>query len=584
MAAATYDPITLQSILQQLPEMQRRKKQAERLRRSATSLSELGAPQESRNYTPTQSGGLFQTVGQYTPDYSGIGRAAAQIGGWYLGNKADQEESGYSDAQQAEILKTVERIGAGNEGGASDQALRAYLGLLGGPDVKDILGKQAHTSGRQVDKDGFIWVLDSAGNWTNSGIQAAPKTQVLNIPGQLPQIADLSGAKSGTARDIQFGGAATPPFDNAQRTPDAQADEAERWYQAVEAQESGSDQNAVSPKGATGVMQLMPSTARALEKALNMAPGTTDTDADANRKAGRLFLDQRMQARNGDRILALMDYNWGQGNVDKWIASGADPRNVPQETRDYVRKVSQRATGQQAAPAAGPAPAGQEAFRLPTEAQKAQQAQAGKIAAELAAAPATAAAAAQQAGVVEQRKVDEKTAGEARAKLPNMELASEELDLTVDTLLKHKGLDQIVGRSIGGLVPDEGLGADTGQLVYKGLMAGTPAAGALAQHMKLRGQVMKDAYESIRGAGQITEYETKFASQALAAIDRSQNKQEYVAAVKDFQRAYRSAVNRMKMVAAGQYAAPGVFIDTIPAAPAAAPADPRAALRAKYGL
>ncbi len=42
---------------------------------------------------------------------------------------------------------------------------------------------------------------------------------------------------------------------------------------------------------------------------------------------------------NGDSTLALMGYNWGPGNVDGWIKSGADPAKVPTETKDYLQKV-----------------------------------------------------------------------------------------------------------------------------------------------------------------------------------------------------------------------------------------------------
>jgi soluble lytic murein transglycosylase-like protein len=42
---------------------------------------------------------------------------------------------------------------------------------------------------------------------------------------------------------------------------------------------------------------------------------------------------------------ALIAYNWGLGNTDKWIKAGADKSNIPKETRDYLVKVSKELKG-----------------------------------------------------------------------------------------------------------------------------------------------------------------------------------------------------------------------------------------------
>jgi len=101
---------------------------------------------------------------------------------------------------------------------------------------------------------------------------------------------------------------------------------------AVLAQESGGDKGAVSKAGARGLMQLMPGTAGDL--------GVKDPhDPDQNIAGGVRYLGQQLTKYNGDQRLALMAYNWGPGNVDRWIKAGSDPAKVPQETRDYVQKV-----------------------------------------------------------------------------------------------------------------------------------------------------------------------------------------------------------------------------------------------------
>lgn len=114
-------------------------------------------------------------------------------------------------------------------------------------------------------------------------------------------------------------------------------------YDIVERVESGGKQSAVSPKGARGVMQLMPGTMR--DPGFGVRPMQADTEEE-NRRVGREYLDA-MYKRYGDRNIALIAYNWGPGNADKWLKAGADPRKLPKETRDYVAKV----TGGKSAPA-----------------------------------------------------------------------------------------------------------------------------------------------------------------------------------------------------------------------------------------
>lgn len=98
--------------------------------------------------------------------------------------------------------------------------------------------------------------------------------------------------------------------------------------------ETGSLKNAstaTSSAGAKGVMQLMPGTA----KDLGLAPGE-ELDPTKNIDAGLRYLKQ-MKDKFGDDKLALLAYNWGPGNVEKWVKAGSDPSKLPAESKGYIQ-------------------------------------------------------------------------------------------------------------------------------------------------------------------------------------------------------------------------------------------------------
>lgn len=108
---------------------------------------------------------------------------------------------------------------------------------------------------------------------------------------------------------------------------------------AVVATESGFDPRAVSPKGAVGLMQLMPETARRF----GVRPAGAQTieqrlaDPRTNLQAGARYLAWLLRKFDGRTDLALAAYNAGEGAV---LRHG---RSVPpyRETLSYVRTVTQ---------------------------------------------------------------------------------------------------------------------------------------------------------------------------------------------------------------------------------------------------
>lgn len=80
--------------------------------------------------------------------------------------------------------------------------------------------------------------------------------------------------------------------------------------------------------GATGVMQIVP----------RWHPGVDAQDPFAAIDYGARYL-RDLQRQFGTWELALKAYNWGPGNLQKWLAGGPDAPVEPLETRNYSGQI-----------------------------------------------------------------------------------------------------------------------------------------------------------------------------------------------------------------------------------------------------
>jgi len=150
------------------------------------------------------------------------------------------------------------------------------------------------------------------------------------LPGSTPVLAFTVRTPPGSPAHTGLGGVGAPRTDRfaAQfraAARDTGVDDA--WLRAIAHAESGFDPRAVSPKGALGLMQLMPALARQYGVA---DPYSSAQSIDAAARHIRML----MRRYKGDLVLVAAAYNAGEGAVQRY--GGVPPYA---ETEDYVEKV-----------------------------------------------------------------------------------------------------------------------------------------------------------------------------------------------------------------------------------------------------
>lgn len=112
--------------------------------------------------------------------------------------------------------------------------------------------------------------------------------------------------------------------------------------------ESSFDENAVSPKDARGLMQIMPTTGKWIAEKLKYEKFDEEDlfEPKKNIMMGAWYINYLAEKFDGDMVLAIMAYNAGPGNVQNWLldenvsSDGKNLENVPyDETAKYERKI-----------------------------------------------------------------------------------------------------------------------------------------------------------------------------------------------------------------------------------------------------
>jgi soluble lytic murein transglycosylase len=110
----------------------------------------------------------------------------------------------------------------------------------------------------------------------------------------------------------------------------------------VARQESTFNSFGVSHAGARGMLQLMPTTARLMARALNLPYNQARLTADPayNIRLGRHYLRTLLERYDAEVVLAVAAYNAGPSRVNEWLRLYGDPRRAdPHELIDWIELI-----------------------------------------------------------------------------------------------------------------------------------------------------------------------------------------------------------------------------------------------------
>ena len=188
------------------------------------------------------------------------------------------------------------------------------LSRYGLPALLALSAVQANADVLEIGDDGARWI---AGTLAVASVAGAPDAVEFGVPEQ-------------AVADTQMHARAVPLAYAAKvHELAARFDLSPSLIEALVWQESRWNSAAVSPKGARGLSQLMPGTARYL--------GVNPDDPLANLEGGARYLREQLDRFDGDLERALAAYNAGPGRVER---AGGIPKI--RETQTYVASIMGR--------------------------------------------------------------------------------------------------------------------------------------------------------------------------------------------------------------------------------------------------
>jgi soluble lytic murein transglycosylase-like protein len=207
---------------------------------------------------------------------------------------------------------------------------------MGSNEIKDLQNKLI-AGGEKIKADGIMGprtqaALNRYNAKTSSTTPAQPK------PAANTTAAPATAVQSGSGSPIRTGSGGyvvSPDYAvTPNSTPQSPYDH-DLMLAAIKNRESGGDPNAVSRVGAVGTMQTMPHTLRDPGFGVKAARDNSPQELE---RVGKDYYGAMLKNYNDPKV-ALAAYNWGPGNVNKWLKAGGDFNKLPRETRAYVKNI-----------------------------------------------------------------------------------------------------------------------------------------------------------------------------------------------------------------------------------------------------
>jgi soluble lytic murein transglycosylase len=200
------------------------------------------------------------------------------------------------------------------------------------------------------------WRLEAVPEW-NFTLRGMTDRQLLAASelARRESIYDRVVVTSGrTKNEVDFTQRFVAPFEGRVSAQAREVNVEPAWVYGLIRQESLFIMDARSHVGASGLMQLMPATAKWMAKKIGLTDFTPNSvnDFDTNTKLGTSYLSMVQSDLGGSQVLASAGYNAGPGRPMLWRSKLDAPvegaifaETIPfNETRDYVKKVMSNAT------------------------------------------------------------------------------------------------------------------------------------------------------------------------------------------------------------------------------------------------